>query len=164
MVAIQVVLKQIMLRRQKTQIMNGKPLIELPKRTVNIVSCPFDASELAFYNALENKMEHVIEKLMSQSKGNSAYMSVLLLLLRLRQGLSVPRWIWTEDLQVLPPILACNSPVLVAEDYKMDMDAVEPKAKKNAEPKEDEADDLADAFGQLGVTRKCQVCTTEYVN
>jgi SNF2 family DNA or RNA helicase len=83
-----------MLRRQKTQILNGKPLIELPKRTVNIISCPFDASELAFYNALENKMEHVIEKLMSQSKGNSAYMSVLLLLLRLRQGLWFPRWIW----------------------------------------------------------------------
>jgi hypothetical protein len=46
----------------------------------------------------------------------------------------------------------------------MDMDAVEPKARKNADSKDDEADDLADAFGQLGVTRKCQVCMTEYVN
>lgn len=137
---LQVVLKQIMLRRQKDQILNGKPLIELPKRTVNIISCPFDPSELAFYNALENKMEHVIEKLMSQNKGNNAYMSVLLLLLRLRQ--------------------ACNSPVLIAEDYKMDMDAVDPK-KKNIDSKDDEADDLADAFGQLGVTRKCQVCMVE---
>jgi len=78
-----------MLRRQKDQNLNGKRLIELPKRTVSIISCPFDASEKAFYNALENKMEHVIQKLMSQSKGNSAYMSVLLLLLRLRQGLLV---------------------------------------------------------------------------
>jgi SNF2 family DNA or RNA helicase len=86
-----------MLRRQKNQTLNGKPLLNLPKRTVSIVSCPFDASELAFYNALENKMEHVIEKLMSQTKGNSAYMSVLLLLLRLRQGLLLPTPIFTAD-------------------------------------------------------------------
>jgi hypothetical protein len=43
------------------------------------------------------------------------------------------------------------------------MEAVEPKAKKSGDPKDDEADDLADAFGQLGVTRKCQVCMTELV-
>jgi len=45
----------------------------------------------------------------------------------------------------------------------MDMDAVEPKAKKNVDSNDDDADGLADAFGQLGVTRKCQVCMTEYV-
>jgi hypothetical protein len=43
------------------------------------------------------------------------------------------------------------------------MEAVEPKAKRNDDPKDDEADDLADAFGQLGVTRKCQVCMIEFV-
>lgn len=46
----------------------------------------------------------------------------------------------------------------------MDMDAVEPKARKNADPNEDDADALVDAFGQLGVTRKCQVCMIEYVD
>jgi len=75
-----------MLRRRKDQYLNGKPLIELPERFVNIISCPFDASEQAFYDSLENKMENMIEKLMANSKGN--YISVLLLLLRLRQGLS----------------------------------------------------------------------------
>ena len=45
----------------------------------------------------------------------------------------------------------------------MDMDAVEPKAKRSVDSQDDEADNLADAFGQLGVTRKCQVCMTEYV-
>jgi SNF2 family DNA or RNA helicase len=77
-----------MLRRRKDQFLNGKPLIELPKRHVNIISCPFDSSEQAFYDGLENKMEDVIEKLMAQSKGKNNYISVLLLLLRLRQGLS----------------------------------------------------------------------------
>jgi hypothetical protein len=41
------------------------------------------------------------------------------------------------------------------------MDAVEPKSKKSVDAKEDDGDDLADIFGQLGVSRKCQVCTTE---
>lgn len=61
-----------------------------------------------------------------------------------------------------PAFLACNHPVLVAQDYKKDMDAVEPKSKKNPDSNDDDAEDLADIFGQLGVTRKCQVCTTEY--
>ena len=84
--AEQVVLKQIMLRRRKDQILNGKALIELPKRIVNVVSCNFDPSEQYFYDSLETKMETVIEKLMATSKGNNSYISVLLLLLRLRQG------------------------------------------------------------------------------
>ena len=82
----QVVLTQVMLRRQKDQILNGKALIELPKRTVNVVSCDFDPYEKSFYDSLESKMDSVIEKLMTSSKGNSSYFSVLLLLLRLRQG------------------------------------------------------------------------------
>ncbi|KAF5384216.1 hypothetical protein D9615_003378 [Tricholomella constricta] len=136
---LQVVLKQIMLRRRKDQYLNGKALIELPKRIVEVISCPFDSAEQAFYEALEGKMESVIEKLMAQGQGKNNYISVLLLLLRLRQ--------------------ACNHPILVAQDYGKDMDALEPKLKKNAE--DDDADDLVGAFAQLGVTRKCQVCTTE---
>jgi SNF2 family DNA or RNA helicase len=75
-----------MLRRRKDDIINGKKLIELPKRTVEVVSCLFDASERTFYESLENKMDEVLEKLLNQDKGNK-YISVLLLLLRLRQGM-----------------------------------------------------------------------------
>ncbi|KAF8153019.1 SNF2 family N-terminal domain-containing protein [Crassisporium funariophilum] len=137
---LQVVLKQIMLRRRKDQVLNGKPLIQLPKRTVNVISCEFDPSEEVFYNSLENRMEDVIEKLMEQGKSN--YMSVLLLLLRLRQ--------------------ACNHPILVADDYKKDADAVDPKAvAKGKDDNDVDPDDLVAAFGQMGVTRKCQMCTIE---
>jgi SNF2 family DNA or RNA helicase len=78
-----------MLRRRKDQTLNGEVLIKLPKRTVQVISCKFDDSESQFYNALESKMEGVIEKLMSSGQGNSSYISVLLLLLRLRQGTSL---------------------------------------------------------------------------
>ena len=83
---LQVVLKQVMLRRRKDQLINGEVLIKLPKRHIDIVSCEFDASEKEFYAALEAKMEDVIEKLMSSSKGNK-YIGALTLLLRLRQGM-----------------------------------------------------------------------------
>ncbi|KAF7337965.1 SNF2 family DNA-dependent ATPase [Mycena venus] len=145
---LQVVLQQIMLRRTKTQQLNGKALVTLPPRTVKVISCEFDPSEQAFYSALETKMEGVIEKIMRQSGGGgSAYIGVLLLLLRLRQ--------------------ACNHPCLVSKDYKKDMDAVEPKAKPAnsagaSEAGDVDGDDLAAAFGAMNVaTRKCQVCMQE---
>lgn len=75
-----------MLRRTKTQLLNGKPLIVLPERIVEVVPCFFDPSEQEFYNALEGKMESMIEKLMNSQQGNR-YIGALVLLLRLRQGL-----------------------------------------------------------------------------
>ncbi|KAK7038089.1 SNF2 family DNA-dependent ATPase [Favolaschia claudopus] len=144
---LQVVLKQVMLRRTKTQELNGKALVSLPPRTVKIISCSFMPSEQAFYSALETKMESVIEKIMRQSGGGgSAYIGVLLLLLRLRQ--------------------ACNHPCLVSKDYKKDIDAVEPKSKATSanasEAGDVDGDDLAAAFGALQVaTRKCGVCMQE---
>ncbi|KAJ7085696.1 SNF2 family DNA-dependent ATPase [Mycena belliarum] len=146
---LQVVLQQIMLRRTKTQQLNGKALVDLPPRTIEVVSCVFGPSELKFYTALENKMEEVIAKIMRQSGGGgSSYIGVLLLLLRLRQ--------------------ACNHPCLVSKDYKTDFEAVEPKAKSSSnsagtsEAGEVDGDDLAAAFGALNVaTRQCQVCMQE---
>ncbi|KAF9260752.1 hypothetical protein L218DRAFT_906857 [Marasmius fiardii PR-910] len=142
---LQVVLQNIMLRRRKDDQMNGKALVELPKRTVNIVSCLFSESEQQFYSELAGKMEQVLDKLNEDAyrsgKAQANYISVLLLLLRLRQ--------------------ACDHPILVSKDYKSDLDAVESKGAKNSDIDDTDADDLAAAFGQLGVTKKCEVCTIE---
>jgi len=52
----------------------------------------------------------------------------------------------------------------VTKDYKKDAEAVEPTAAKASKESGDvDADDLVAAFGQLGVARKCQVCTSPYV-
>ncbi|KAE9405481.1 hypothetical protein BT96DRAFT_915973 [Gymnopus androsaceus JB14] len=135
---LQVVLKQVMLRRRKDDTVNGKVLIELPPRIVNIISCPFSPSEQQFYNNLESKMSDVMEKLVEDANkaGQKAnYMSVLLLLLRLRQ--------------------ACNHPSLVSKDYKEDLDAVDSRAAKKNSADVD-ADDLVAAFDQLNVSKKVQ--------
>ncbi|RXW23200.1 hypothetical protein EST38_g2656 [Candolleomyces aberdarensis] len=136
---LQVILKSIMLRRRKEDTLNGKALIELPARNLEIISCSFDPHEKVFYESLEQKMETVLDKLMANSNGGgSNYMSVLLLLLRLRQ--------------------ACNHPLLVSKDFKKDAEAIESTPAKSAEDPQD--DDLIAAFGQLGVSRKCQMFLT----
>jgi SNF2 family DNA or RNA helicase len=159
----QVILKNIMLRRRKEDTLNGKKLIELPARTVTVLPCSFDSSEKAFYSALEDKMGIALDKLMEKGDANKNYMSVLLLLLRLRQGMSFsqPRMVDTSN-TVVPP--ACNHPLLVSKDYKKDAEAVEPTAAKAKTDGDVDGDDLVAAFGALGVTRKCQVCTTSYVS
>ncbi|KAK0498852.1 SNF2 family DNA-dependent ATPase [Armillaria luteobubalina] len=138
---LQVVLKSVMLRRRKDQIINGKVLIELPPRELNIISCPFTPTEQTFYDELAVKMDSTLQTLMDKP---SNYISVLLLLLRLRQ--------------------ACNHPVLVSKDYKNDADAIDPKQTRGTESQSQDSvdgDDLAAAFGQLNVVRKCRVCTNE---
>ncbi|KAF9009274.1 hypothetical protein BDZ89DRAFT_1229328 [Hymenopellis radicata] len=119
---LQVVLKSIMLRRLKDQMIDGK--------------------EQAFYNELAAKMDSTLESLMA-TEGKKNYMSVLLLLLRLRQ--------------------ACDHCVLVSQDFTDVSEAVEPKeAKKGADGQEaGDGDDLIAAFDQLTVGRKCRICVTD---
>ena len=77
-----------MLRRTKTTLINGKPILDLPARIVTIVECEFDSAERAFYNSVEQKVQSSLEQL-QQGDINKAYTSVLVLLLRLRQGTRV---------------------------------------------------------------------------
>ncbi|KAF9224688.1 hypothetical protein BS17DRAFT_778808 [Gyrodon lividus] len=134
---LHVVLKAVMLRRTKTQVLNGKPLLELPERILELVECSFDDTEKEFYKRLETRMTSEVDKLVQAEHVN--YTHVLVLLLRLRQ--------------------ACNHPSLVSKDYHADRDVTELKA---AQGDEDDADDLAAMFGQMGMSgaKKCQLCQT----
>ncbi|KAI6126880.1 SNF2 family N-terminal domain-containing protein [Pisolithus sp. B1] len=135
---LHVVLKAIMLRRTKNQILNGKPLLQLPDRNLDIIECQFDPMEKEFYTRLENRMNSEVNKLVRESE-NVNYTHVLLLLLRLRQ--------------------ACNHPSLVSKDYRADGDAADPKPTKDDD---DDVDGLDELFGQMGVSngKKCQLCQT----
>ncbi|KAI0693693.1 SNF2 family N-terminal domain-containing protein [Cerioporus squamosus] len=137
---LQVVLRAIMLRRTKATIINGKPIIDLPPRLVNVVECEFEHLEREFYNSVEQKVQTSLEKL-QQGDINKAYTSVLVLLLRLRQ--------------------ACNHPGLISKDYRKDQEAVEPKSasQQSNDGDDDESDDLAGLLAGLAIARKpCQVC------
>lgn len=83
---LQFVLSAVMLRRTKTTILNGKPLLDLPDRLVNNVFCEFDATEKAFYGSIQERIQESVRKLQEQSNVKNTYTSILVLLLRLRQG------------------------------------------------------------------------------
>ncbi|TFK53181.1 hypothetical protein OE88DRAFT_1626853 [Heliocybe sulcata] len=139
---LHLVLAAVMLRRKKDTILNGKPLLDLPARNVEVVSCTFDAEEREFYNTVEEKVRDSFEKLAQQGNLQKSYTTILILLLRMRQ--------------------ACDHPALINKDYRADAEAIEPKAGKNSDD-EDDADELTKAFGALGVTQKpkCQMCRTD---
>lgn len=90
-VICQVVLRAIMLRRKKTDILNGKALVDLPARTVQIVTCDFDEEERSFYTNLEEKITSAMEKVMQAGDMQKSYTHILVLLLRLRQGMAAIR-------------------------------------------------------------------------
>ncbi|KAN0139248.1 SNF2 family N-terminal domain containing protein [Lactarius tabidus] len=137
---LHVVLRAIMLRRRKTDVLNGKPLIELPERHLSIVPCEFDEDEREFYFALENKIDEAMQKFVKSGEVMKNYTNVMVLLLRLRQ--------------------ACNHPSLVSKDYNTDREAIESRPA----PKEgDEDEELTTMFKELGVSngKKCQLCQDE---
>jgi SNF2 family DNA or RNA helicase len=53
---VQALLKAVCLRRTKTCMVDGKPILNLPDRNVEIVHAPFSHDESAFYHALENRI------------------------------------------------------------------------------------------------------------
>jgi SNF2 family DNA or RNA helicase len=77
-----------MLRRTKNDTLNGKPLLDLPERLVENVHCEFDAEERAFYDSVQERVQTRLETLQQQGGAAKNYTSMLVLLLRLRQGSS----------------------------------------------------------------------------
>lgn len=159
-----------MLRRRKDDQLNGKAILQLPERTVKIVQCDFDSEEHSFYMALESKLSTEVDKLMNAGEAQKNFHHILVMLLRLRQG--TPTIIIIILLHVLrcklmytaSSSVACNHPSLVSKDYKADKDAIEPKASPKGD--DDGDDELADMFGQMGVSgsRNCQLCRIVYVS
>lgn len=89
-----------MLRRRKDYILNGKAIIQLPARTVEVVKCDFDPEEHSFYTALEKKMSTEVDKLMNAGEAQKNYTSIIVMLLRLRQGTSstIYHVVWQADI------------------------------------------------------------------
>ncbi|WWC58824.1 uncharacterized protein I303_101368 [Kwoniella dejecticola CBS 10117] len=139
---LHVILKAIMLRRTKDATIDGKKILNLPGRTVQVTPCEFDADERAFYDALEKKTALTFSRFVKSGTATANYTSVLTMLLRLRQ--------------------ACVHPSLVTKSLITDSDALsgEAQSQPKEEEKTDQADELADLLGGLGVAggKTCQMC------
>ncbi|KAF1914292.1 SNF2 family N-terminal domain-containing protein [Ampelomyces quisqualis] len=90
---VQILLKGVMLRRQKKSEVDGKPILNLPaKHTLND-NVEFDDDEMAIYKALEAKSQIQLNKYLKQNSMSANYACILVLLLRLRQACCHPHLI-----------------------------------------------------------------------
>src|SRR2546430_16833950 len=81
---LQAVLKAILLRRVKTSLIDGQPIITLPPKVEEIQHVVFSDDEQAFYSALETKTQIQFNKYLKANTVGKNYSNILVLLLRLR--------------------------------------------------------------------------------
>nr|XP_043620030.1 LOW QUALITY PROTEIN: helicase-like transcription factor CHR28 [Erigeron canadensis] len=97
---LQIILKTIMLRRTKATLLDGKPIISLPPKTISLKQIDFTAEERRFYAELEAESKAQFKEYEAAGTIEQNYVSILLMLLRLRQ--------------------ACDHPLLVRRNSKSD--------------------------------------------
>ncbi|KAI3734234.1 hypothetical protein L6452_13699 [Arctium lappa] len=87
---LQAVLKAIMLRRTKGTLIDGKPIINLPPKTINLTMVDFSKEERAFYMKLETESRSRFKAYAAAGTLSQNYANILLMLLRLRQACDHP--------------------------------------------------------------------------
>ncbi|KAH6643114.1 SNF2 family N-terminal domain-containing protein [Boeremia exigua] len=90
---VQVLLKSLMLRRQKDSIVDGEIVCKLPPKHLSKEAVEFSDAEMELYRALENKSQIQLNKYLERGTLSANYANVLVLLLRLRQACCHPHLI-----------------------------------------------------------------------
>lgn len=87
---LQVVLRTIMLRRTKGTMLDGKPIITLPSKTISLKKVDFSMEERSFYSTLEEESRQQFMEYEDAGTVKQNYVNILLMLLRLRQACDHP--------------------------------------------------------------------------
>ncbi|KAL3654849.1 hypothetical protein CASFOL_000635 [Castilleja foliolosa] len=87
---LQVVLRNIMLRRTKGTLIDGEPIINLPPKNVELAKVDFSIEERIFYDKLEFDSRKQFKAYAAAGTVNQNYANILLMLLRLRQACDHP--------------------------------------------------------------------------
>lgn len=87
---LQLILQSLLLRRTKDQSYNGRPILQLPTKTITLRATTFSADERIVYDDLFNKAKNTFNKYARDGTVLNNYMKVLELLLRLRQACDHP--------------------------------------------------------------------------
>ncbi|ORY60553.1 SNF2 family N-terminal domain-containing protein [Pseudomassariella vexata] len=87
---LQTLLKAIMMRRSKTSIIDGKPIIDLKPKIETVDHVVFNEDDGQFYRDLETESRVTISKYLREGTVGKHYSIALVLLLRLRQACCHP--------------------------------------------------------------------------
>ncbi|KAK1257054.1 hypothetical protein QJS04_geneDACA019216 [Acorus gramineus] len=87
---LQAVLKTVMLRRTKGTLIDGKPIVDLPPKSICLKKVDFSQEERDFYARLEADSRKQFKAYAAAGTVKQNYANILLLLLRLRQACDHP--------------------------------------------------------------------------
>ncbi|KAE8215945.1 hypothetical protein CF327_g804 [Tilletia walkeri] len=139
---LHVVLQAILLRRTKATMHEGKKLIDLPPKHINLVETDFDdPMERTMYNLLETRIRSRVQEAEEVGSGRGfGQIEILTMLTRLRQ--------------------ACSHPALLKGKVDLDVGTAASAAKPNAASKDDDVDGLAAMIGGIDIAgpAKCEQC------
>lgn len=93
MTKLQAVLKAILLRRNKQTKINGRPILHLPTRSLEVDNGEFSKDEQEFYTSIETKSAITVNKYLKAGTVGRQYAQILVMLLRLRQACCHPHLI-----------------------------------------------------------------------
>ncbi|KAF2450867.1 hypothetical protein P171DRAFT_349963 [Karstenula rhodostoma CBS 690.94] len=85
MMRLQALIKSFTLRREKTTIVDGHPIVNLPPKIVNIRAVEFSDAEHELYKAIETKSQIRLNRYLKKGTVSNNYANILVMLLRLRQ-------------------------------------------------------------------------------
>ncbi|XWS19554.1 hypothetical protein CRYUN_Cryun31cG0025300 [Craigia yunnanensis] len=87
---LQAILQTIMLRRTKGTLLDGKPIINLPPKVIELKKVEFTKEERDFYSRLETDSRAQFKEYAAAGTVKQNYVNILLMLLRLRQACNHP--------------------------------------------------------------------------
>ncbi|KAJ6623172.1 SNF2 family N-terminal domain-containing protein [Mycena sp. CBHHK59/15] len=95
---VQIILESILLRREKNMLdTNGKRIVELPQKEVDVEYLEFTPLERKIYNSLFNSAKRDFEKLNAQGLVGKNYTHILAMLMRLRRAVLHPNLVLSSD-------------------------------------------------------------------
>lgn len=97
-------MKAILLRRTKSSMIDGKPILTLPGKTVEMIHTVFSPDEQAFYQSLQDKSVLLFNKYLRANTVGRNYSNILVLLLRLRQACCHPHLIRDAEMSSRGPV------------------------------------------------------------
>ncbi|KAI9345683.1 SNF2 family N-terminal domain-containing protein [Obelidium mucronatum] len=111
---VQALLKAICLRRTKNSTLDGRPIIVLEPKTVELVEAHFTPAEREFYQSLEKKTLLKFNAYLKAGTVMQNYSNILVLLLRLRQACCHPTLVSQNFSEAPPELLAAAEASAVA--------------------------------------------------